>query len=313
MNRIGKFIMKRAAVTSYFIAVRKKENFAFEYEGKSKFTIIKNPSKSWLADPIPFEKDGETYLFYEVYPDDTRKGCIGMMKYDEKDGKFKNHHIVIEEPFHMSFPHIFTFKDSIYMIPETNAAKQIRIYRAGRDMSDWSLYKSFETEAGYSDIVTKIVGETIFICCTQKGDDPLTNKLHLFKIKNLDSESTVMEEIDINKDEFLHNIRNGGSIFDYKGESIRVIQRDDEGIYGSGIIFRKINAFDEKGFDESEDYKTIGTGDIAVNLSRHKYELMGIHTYCVTDKFEIIDILVQKISLRLFFKHYIRLMKGEKY
>lgn len=309
MNRVGKYILERSAEMLYFIAVRENDNFAFEDEKSVNFTVIKNPPKTWLADPIPFEKDGCTYLFYEAFPEETHRGYIGMMRYDVQEKKFKNHQVVLTEPFHMSFPHIFMFKNTVYMIPETNAVLQIRVYKAGKDLSDWKLHTAFDTKAGYSDIVTKVQGESVFVCCTEKGELPLTNRIHVFKIQNMNSDNPFLEEINLGNSEYKHNMRNGGSIFEYKGRTIRVIQRDDEGIYGSGIILRQVYTFDDTGFAESLDYKIIKRENIEVNLSKLIYEIKGVHTYSLTSDLEIIDIFAWKISMRKFLQHYCNLFR----
>ena len=38
--------------------------------------------------------------------------------------------IVLAEPFHLSYPYVFEWQGSHYMIPESGAAKSVRLYRA---------------------------------------------------------------------------------------------------------------------------------------------------------------------------------------
>src|SRR5699024_684613 len=93
-----------------------------------KCTQIKNPTGHFYADPFIITQSGRTICFVEDYNYDTRLGCISAIEILNK----KRYQIlgpVIEEPYHMSFPYLFTYKNELYMIPETYQKKAIQLFK----------------------------------------------------------------------------------------------------------------------------------------------------------------------------------------
>jgi hypothetical protein len=90
----------------------------------------------FVADPFMC-RDGENwYLFFEVLNHLSRKGEIGLAV--SRDGMtWKYQHIVLAEPFHLSYPYVFEWNGSHYMIPEGAAGGAIRLYRAVRFPDQW--------------------------------------------------------------------------------------------------------------------------------------------------------------------------------
>lgn len=114
------------------------------YEGASPFTLgppggMTNPvlttadvtdvSARFVADPFLI-KEGEKYwMFFEVLNRATDQGDIGLAA--SLDGRHWTYHgIVLDEPFHLSYPHVFAWKGAHYMIPESGEDRSVRLYRA---------------------------------------------------------------------------------------------------------------------------------------------------------------------------------------
>ena len=56
-------------------------------------------------------------------------GDIGLAVSD--DGiNWSYKQIVLDEPFHMSYPYVFKWQEDFYMIPESQEANSVRLYRA---------------------------------------------------------------------------------------------------------------------------------------------------------------------------------------
>ena len=69
------------------------------------------------ADSFLYVKEDELFLFYELQHWDD-PGCIAMIK--TKDLKsWTKPQIVLQQPFHLSFPYVFEDNGTIYMIPES--------------------------------------------------------------------------------------------------------------------------------------------------------------------------------------------------
>lgn len=71
----------------------------------------------FCADPFLFRYQDANWLFYETV-NKTGKGMIGVMK--EVGGEWVDQGIVLEEPFHLSYPQVFEYEGNIYMVPESS-------------------------------------------------------------------------------------------------------------------------------------------------------------------------------------------------
>jgi hypothetical protein len=123
------------------------------YEGESAFRIgcpegLQNPVISatdvigiragFVADPFMVLEGGRWLMFFEVMNLEAGKGEIGLAS--STDGlKWTYERVVLAEPYHLSYPHVFEWDGCHYMVPETLAAACIRLYRAVCFPFEWKL------------------------------------------------------------------------------------------------------------------------------------------------------------------------------
>jgi len=94
------------------------------------------PAK-FVADPFMVRKQGEWHMFFEVFSRRSAKGEIGFAR--SRDGaRWTYEGIVLVEPFHLSYPYVFEYEGSIYMVPD-NKADSVRLYEAVDFPWRWSL------------------------------------------------------------------------------------------------------------------------------------------------------------------------------
>jgi len=92
---------------------------------------------SFVADPFMVRKNSNWYMFFEVMNVSSGHGDIGFAV--SNDGLNWNYQqIVLDEPFHLSYPCVFRWKNEYYMIPESAKAKSIRLYKATDFPTRWS-------------------------------------------------------------------------------------------------------------------------------------------------------------------------------
>jgi hypothetical protein len=90
-----------------------------------------------IADPF-FWQDGDiTHLFFEVVDKTTGDGVIALASGSIEAG-FSYRGTVVQEPFHLSYPHVFAANGSMWMIPESWEAGAVRLYRADHFPDQWS-------------------------------------------------------------------------------------------------------------------------------------------------------------------------------
>lgn len=110
---------------------------------------VTDVSAEFVADPFMVRQDGKWYMFFEVLPARTRQGDIGLAT--SEDGlHWRYQCIVLDEPFHLSYPCVFKCDDEYYMVPESHEAGEIRLYRAERFPDKWA-FASTLLKGGYLD------------------------------------------------------------------------------------------------------------------------------------------------------------------
>ncbi|MFQ3633646.1 hypothetical protein [Roseiflexus sp.] len=83
----------------------------------------------FVADPCVVRTETQWWLFFEVLHATLRRGQIGVAM--SRDGRTWEYcQIVLEEPFHLSYPLVFRWNGEYYMTPETASQRQVRLYRA---------------------------------------------------------------------------------------------------------------------------------------------------------------------------------------
>jgi hypothetical protein len=91
---------------------------------------------SFVADPFMIRSNSGWQMFFEVKNILTKNGEIGLAV-SENCIEWTYSQIVLAEPFHLSYPYVFEFEREYYMIPETLAAKCIRLYQATSFPTRW--------------------------------------------------------------------------------------------------------------------------------------------------------------------------------
>lgn len=90
----------------------------------------------YVADPFMVRRDGIWHMFFEVLNAATGKGEIALATSgDALEWTYRR--VVLAEPFHMAYPHVFTWRGKDYMIPETCGTSTVRLYEATDFPGEW--------------------------------------------------------------------------------------------------------------------------------------------------------------------------------
>jgi hypothetical protein len=110
---------------------------------------VKDIPASFVADPFMIRAQQTWYMFFEVLNSDTDQGDIGYAT--SEDGlEWEYEKIVLDEPFHLSYPYVFQWDDSFYMIPESRRAFAVRLYKATNFPVEWSFVQTL-LSGNYAD------------------------------------------------------------------------------------------------------------------------------------------------------------------
>lgn len=91
----------------------------------------------FVADPFLLRHEGLWYVFFETFEDDGYQGEISVATSpDLRRWRYLGR--VLKEPFHLSYPTVFRWRDGVYMVPETFGEDCVRLYRAESLPGGWS-------------------------------------------------------------------------------------------------------------------------------------------------------------------------------
>lgn len=133
---------------------------------------------SFVADPFMVQEQGFWYMFFEVMIANINKGVIGLaVSQDGFHWQYKQ--IVLDEPFHLSYPHVFKWNGDYYMLPESCEAYAVRLYKAVEFPHKWELVKALIV-GNYFDSSVLYYSEKWWIFTSDRNDI-----LHLFNADDL--------------------------------------------------------------------------------------------------------------------------------
>lgn len=217
-------------------------------EGKSIYQIkcLKpyfrlNPT-TIVADPFLFVNKDTLYLFYEskqwLSPGVLKMVCTKDLK------NWSSPVVVLEEPYHLSFPWVFEEDGHIYMLPETGATNTIRLYEArNEDLTNFIfvkelLYAPLDAQIlmGYGDSCINKIGDKYFLFTQLQYTDRI-NTLELFVSDSLMGEYKAHPMSPIQHNQKLG--RNAGSLMRFEGKLLRFSQ-DCTNLYGDNVSISQI-------------------------------------------------------------------------
>jgi hypothetical protein len=88
---------------------------------------LKQAPGTFLADPFLLNKDGINYLFVEEYFHKTGKGHLSVIETQDFE-VFSSPKIVLDRPFHLSYPCVFEYQGSYYCVPEQHQSGKVVLY-----------------------------------------------------------------------------------------------------------------------------------------------------------------------------------------
>lgn len=237
-----------------------------------KSIIIKNPNNRFLADPFSIYYNNRKILYVEDFCFKSKKGIISAYEIDSNG--YKTLGIAIEEKFHLSYPFIIKEENDIFMIPESNEAKDIRIYKCLEFPLKWKIEEVLMKNVSAADTnIFKFNNKYWMftnIDTSKTGDH--SSELHIFYSDNLISKNwRPHKENPVIFDS--NQARNGGMIFSENEEIYRVFQRQGFDIYGKSLGISKIKTLNEYQYHE----------EILLNVEPKFFKnIKGTHSFSFT-------------------------------
>ncbi len=105
---------------------------------------------SYVADPFMAPHGDKWFMFFEAWNWHERKGEIVLATSDDAL-RWKYEQSVLAEPFHLSYPHVFSDAGEWYMVPESHQAGGVRLYRSKQFPYEWELVGEILTGPYFAD------------------------------------------------------------------------------------------------------------------------------------------------------------------
>jgi hypothetical protein len=245
----------------------------------SRFKKIIPPRDRFWADPQIFFKDDIYYIFIEEYIYKKKKAHIALIEM-QQSGKYSDPVIVLEEPFHLSYPHVFEYNGTLYMIPEMHQAKSINLYQCTGFPTEWKHRARLmdSKEAVDSTILFHKNKWWLFTNIAEPEGTSLDNELFLYYSDDLFSHNWKSHPMNpVISD--VKRARPAGKILERNGQLIRPSQCGNPW-YGYGIKLNEIVVLTENDYAERE---------IAFIEPTWDKKLKGVHTICHENRLTMID------------------------
>ncbi len=97
---------------------------------------LPDDGRRFYADPFPFEWNGRYFIFVEDMPYGGDKAVLSVAEVF-RNGAPTVPRMVIEEPYHLSYPQVFSHAGQIWMLPEGGAGGNLVLYRAEAFPDRW--------------------------------------------------------------------------------------------------------------------------------------------------------------------------------
>jgi hypothetical protein len=246
------------------------------FRQKTTFLTIPENNRYWYADPFLYEDNGVTYIFMEVFDRQTFKGSIGysIINGDEiSDPK-----IILNKPYHLSFPFVFQNKGQVFMIPESESIKKVLLFKATDFPHKWEEEILLEDIQALDTVKFNVDNEEWIVTSSINDDREYSLLLYSkFKGKLLPHPNNPIKSGKC-------GVRGAGAVFRYNNAIVRPSQDCKEN-YGQAIMFWEIKECNNIVYKE-----TLLKRITPANINIDGFEPVGIHTYNQNGMFEVIDL-----------------------
>jgi hypothetical protein len=249
-----------------------------------RYKKILPPKEKFWADPHVLFKDGYYYIYLEEYLYSTGKGHISLLIMDEK-GNYSEPTVVIEKPYHLSYPYVFEQNGETYMIPESVENKTVELYRCVGFPDKWEFVKNLMENVSLLDAtLLQHAGKWwLFANGGEQIGASSWDELFLFSADDFKSENwKAHPQNPIISD--CKRARPAGAIFK-KGTNIYRPSQNSSHTYGYGFNLNVIKTLNE--FEYKETCVSQVTPDWDNNI-------VATHTFNHVNQLSIIDAQIKR-------------------
>lgn len=277
LTKLSNRIRMTFGTPQWFIAYRKRQSQLDPNNVFHRFTHLIPPKDRFWADPFPVHYNGRSYLFLEEMPFSTKRGVIAACELLD-DGTWSQPVVVVERPYHLSYPCVFQWKGTFYMVPESSAGSTVELWRSTEFPYKWE-FDSFIMENVHAVDSTFFEHQGklwMFTCMFADGLLPF-DELSLFHASDVHGPWTPHPANPVVSD--ARCARPAGFPFWWHGRLMRPSQ-DCTVCYGRRMMVREIVTLSETEYEEQ---------DGALIEPKWARGIFATHTLNMADDLTVID------------------------
>lgn len=262
LRRLAVRVTQALFIEQWFIAYRLESKTASQHEqavdpvvsvfteSALDFTTLIPPKDRVWADPFPYVHEGKQYLFYEEVRLADRKGRIVVSEITA-DGAVSEPRSVLERPYHLSYPFVFAWQGTTWMIPESGANRTVELYRAERFPEAWVLDRILLDDVAACDatIFERDGRWWMFVTIAPDPSEAFWDELHLYSAQSPLGPWVAHVNNPVRSD--VRDSRPAGRVVDTARGLLRPSQDCSRG-YGYAIVLNRVDTIDDLNYTESE-------------------------------------------------------------
>ncbi len=244
------------------------------------FKSIIPPRNVFWADPCLFvNEEGRQFIFFEEYPYKTKIAHISVIELYE-DGTFSQPGVVLQKPYHLSYPFIFKAEGKLYMIPETSGNRTIELYSCVDFPNKWQFEMNLMENIHAVDATMHIHNNKfwLFVNLKENAGASAWDELFVFYSDKLMTTNWQSHP----KNPVISDVRRArpaGGLF-YKNNRLYRPSQDSSCTYGYAININEVVNLDERDYTEKK---------VTTVLPGWNNDVTATHTLSVVNNMAVID------------------------
>ena len=193
--------------------------------------------KGFWADPFVAERDGRKFIIFEEFSAETLRGHIAAIEIGA-DGEVGKPVDVMRGEHHLSYPFLFEYDDSLFMVPECAASGRVEVFRSEQFPHRWIPHAVLlDDVCAFDPTLIEHDGMWWMFVTIQHDGNSSCDELHLFYAAGPFDEWTPHPLNPVRLD--VRAARPAGALFRRNGKLFRPAQ-DCSGRYGWAISIQEV-------------------------------------------------------------------------
>jgi hypothetical protein len=214
-------------------------------------SLSSSPDRYW-ADPFLVQHENRYWLFFEEFLYATGRGRIAVREW--RDGRWCEPQVILERPYHVSYPFVFSWENEWYMVPESLESRAIELWRCEEFPHRWRFEQNLmEGVRAVDSTIFERDGRLWMFSCVAAEGAVANDELFLFHAATPFGPWCPHRRNPVVSD--ARHARPAGRVVNSQGIWLRPAQ-DCEGRYGKRIHLREIVTLNPRDYTEKR-YATI--------------------------------------------------------